>query len=34
MEDFYFMYGAYEKGSAFLDNIKKLIRDRNVNEAA
>lgn len=34
MEDFYFMYGAYEKGSAFLDNIKKLIRDRDVNEAA
>lgn len=34
MEDFYAMYGAYEKGSAFLDNIKNLIRDRDVNEAA
>ena len=34
MEDFYSMYGAYEKGGAFLENIKNLIRDRDVNEAA
>lgn len=34
MQDFYSMYGAYEKDSAFLDNIKNLIRDRDVNEAA
>ena len=34
MEDFYSMYGAYEKGGAFLDNIKNLIRDRDVNEVA
>lgn len=30
MEDFYSMYGAYERGSAFIDNIKNLIRDRDV----
>lgn len=34
MQDFYSMYGAYKKGGAFLDNIKNLIRDRDVNEVA
>lgn len=33
MQDFYSMYGAYKKGSAFLDNIKRLMKDRE-NEAA
>lgn len=27
MQDFYSMYGAYEKGNAFIKNIKKLIQD-------
>ena len=30
MEDFYYMYGAYEEGSAFINNVKNLIRDRDV----
>lgn len=27
MQDFYSMYGAYRKGNAFIENIKKLIQD-------